>query len=156
MLKTKAPTLLFFILVFSASIAVSQDYHAEKMNLLYELNIARSDPQFYGLSVGVDLSDYQASGELQWDNNLAKEAQRFSKELFDNKTLFHSTMPFRESILWNYEACNAIRQFIIDAGVPDLGHRKHLLDGSETKIGIGITKGWVGHWNRVYVVILTI
>lgn len=123
--------------------------------LLLELNSVRSNPLYYGTSMGLDLGYIEPLPTLHWDNHLASRAQVYSQVLYDNVELTHSTMPYYESILWNYDVYNSISQFIIDDGVPDLGHRRHLLNRFETKIGIGVTYGRVGAWDRVYVVILT-
>lgn len=148
---------MFLFRIFLTAFAFQNELvELEKLSLLDELNYARANPEAYGLAIDVDLSYIHATMHLEWDKGLARQAQRYSKFLYENEYLVHSGDPrYRESILWNYDVCNSIKQFIIDEDVPSLAHRKHLLDSREIKAGIGISKGRVGRWYCVYVVILT-
>lgn len=157
---------LIVILLFITSTVTAQHSHIERWKndslpefremLLEELNFARQEPQTYSKSIGIDLSGFAPAKALVVSDTLMHYAQWYAEWLMANPDKFaHSNFPYAESILWNYDVCESIDQFIIDKNVPDLGHRKHLLSQNEGKVGIGISKGWVGYWYRTYVVILT-
>jgi len=145
---------LFFIVFFVFS-SFTDKPELERAALLGELNYARLQPALYSASIGISLKDHWPVGKLTWDNQLGKKAQRYAEFLLENRVLQHSQMGYPESILWCYDVNNAVKQFIIDEDVPDLSHRIHLLDGKYTRAGIGVSTGWVGRWERTYVVILT-
>ncbi len=135
---------------------INPNVSIERFVMLDELNSARQNPVTYGKNIGIDLSDFKPTTPLIEDKNLNFLASYYAKELLKMAPEFkHSDMPFYESILWNYDPCLSIQQFIVDKGVNNLGHRKHMLNANETKIGIGIAKRWEGQLYRTYVVILT-
>jgi hypothetical protein len=158
--------MLIFLLISSTAFGQYSDHeksHIGKDDIAYsrimltsELNDARSNPIAYGDGLDIDLSMHSSSKQLTTDRKLQWYAQWYANELLENSERFeHSAMEFPESILWNYDVCTSIEQFIIDKDVPSLGHRKHLLNPDYGFLGIGIAKGWVGEWYRTYVVILT-
>lgn len=135
---------------------VNEDEGIHIKYILDELNEARANPVVYGKSIDVDLSLFKPMEALSLVEDLSLNAKWYSQRLFDMAPVFeHSHFLFKESILWNYDVCSSVSQFIIDEGVPDLGHRKHMLNRTQTKVGIGVTSGFIGGWHRTYVVILT-
>lgn len=162
---------LTLLLVFISTLCFSQpmtdhekihltsDLTEEKIYFLDELNYARQYPSKYGDDIGVNLDMFDSSGILTEDKLLSLFAQDYAEKLLkiggSLEMSSHSKMEYYESILWCYDPCVGVKQFIIDAGVPDLGHRKHMLASSERSVGIGIAKGWVGGYYRSYIVILT-
>lgn len=130
---------------------IGSDIEQEKIMLLNLLNQARKDPQTLGKRLELDLARYSPMQALSSDIELTRYAQWYSEQLLEQAPLFeHSNLDLEESILWNYDVCVGIDQFIKSST-----HRRHMLDNSNTKVGIGVTKGWVGEWYRTYVVVLT-
>lgn len=134
------------------------------------LNEVRSNPKAYSKEFGVNLNSVKASPALVWNDTLAKEAERKAAEMATQNYFAHVDkkgygMNFYvnrsgyklpdywldnkknnqiESLGANTEGAEGfIRQLIIDKGVPQYGHRKHLLSMGEfyqqnVNIGIGI------------------
>lgn len=130
---------------------IGSDIEQEKNMLLNLLNQARENPQTLGKRLDINLSRYKPMQALSSDIELTRYAQWYSEQLLEQAPMFeHSNLDFEESILWNYDVCVSIDQFINSTP-----HRRHMLDKTNGKIGIGITKGLVGQLYRTYVVILT-
>lgn len=134
------------------------------------LNKVRANPASYSKALNVNLNSIKPSPALIWDDVLAQEAQRKAADMATNNYFAHVdkkgygmnyyvhkagyTLPqnwlknkaenYVESLGATTEGPNDfIDQLIIDKGVPDLGHRKHLLSVGEffsknTHVGIGI------------------
>ncbi len=139
------------------------------------LNKIRANPSAYSDSIGVNLSDVKALHALTWNEILQKVAEDKAKDLADRNYFAHvdpdgyginyymdkAGYPMRpewlDSAHYNFFeslAANStknisgeqfIDQLIIDYGVPDLGHRKHLLGmdswfASQTECGVAIAR----------------
>ncbi|MCO5945384.1 CAP domain-containing protein [Mucilaginibacter flavidus] len=118
------------------------------------LNLVRQNPAKYGTEFGIDLSAMKPNIALTWNDTLAKVAQAKAMDMatrgyFDHVdpdgngmnikiaeagySLLQSwTTPrsqnYFESLGAGYRDINdAIKNLIIDAGTPSLGHRLHLL-----------------------------
>ncbi len=134
------------------------------------LNEVRKNPAVYSKELGVNLKNVKASPALIWDDVLAKEAERKAMDMagknyfahvdkqgygmnyyvhkagfsLPEEWLNHKKNNQIESLGANSEGPDYfIQQLIIDEGVANVGHRKHLLSMTEfyqqnTHIGIGI------------------
>lgn len=136
-----------------------------------ELNAVRQQPAKYAAIYKVPaLRRVPAKPALVWDEKLAELAQRKAADMAANNYMAHLDKKGRgmnyhlwqanyplpdfyskdvrannvESIAANTEGpMDFVKQLIIDEGVPNLGHRKHLLgfhdgDTPATHVGIGI------------------
>jgi uncharacterized protein YkwD len=137
---------------------------ATEQLFLEQLNDARANPAAYGASIGLDLSAVAPSQPLAFDARLIQAARDHSQDM-NNRGYFGHVTPegidpgqrltnvgFRwtswgESIAAGYTTTAAALQgLIIDAGVPDLGHRRQLLAidavfRTQGQVGIGIVNG---------------
>ncbi len=128
------------------------------------INRARANPAAYGDSIGIDLSDVAASEPLALNLQLVTSARRHSQDMHDRDFFDHvnpdgddpgnridavgyNWTGWAESIAAGYHTpANALAALIIDDGVPDLGHRKHLLEigpdySMRPEVGVGIFNG---------------
>ena len=141
--------------------------------MLEQLNDARANPTAYGQSIGLDLSNVAASQPLAWDDRLVAAARGHSEDM-NNRRFFNHTNPsglgpgqrisnqgysnsgWAESIAAGYSStASALKGLIIDDGVPDLGHRRHLLAidaafRSHSQIGIGVVLNGSGPYSNYY------
>jgi uncharacterized protein YkwD len=144
---------------------------------LEELNDARANPAAYGASIGVDLSYIPPAPPLAWDPRLEQAATLDAQDM-NNRNFFGHVNPdgldpgqrisnagfpwftWGESIAAGSlypQPADALRALIIDTGVPDLGHRYHLLgygspNNLQRQVGIGIVQGGSGYYQNYYVV----
>lgn len=134
------------------------------------LNKVRANPASYSKVLNVNLNSIKPSQALIWDTILAKEAQRKAAEMATQNYFAHVDKKGYGMNYYIYKAGFAIpetwvndkkknyveslgattegpddfiAQLIIDKGVPDLSHRKHLLSvgdffSKNTHVGIGI------------------
>src|SRR5437899_10189332 len=122
---------------------------AQEQLFLEELNDARANPAAYGASIGVDLSSVAPSQPLAFDPRMVDAALGHSIDMnlrnyfghdspLPNPTdpgarLTASGFPWTgwgESIAAGNVypmPADALKALIVDTGVPDLGHRRHLL-----------------------------
>ncbi|MFT5522472.1 MAG: hypothetical protein ACI9G1_003862 [Pirellulaceae bacterium] len=130
---------------------------AEAQEFVYQLNMARHDPNAYSLQqeLGVDLSDVEASPPLAVNSALGVSAQFHASELATHNYFGHQSdvtgdWPNKMARDAGYDlpshwpddsnqveslaagtlydtAAEAVDALIIDAGVPGLGHRLQLL-----------------------------
>jgi uncharacterized protein YkwD len=137
---------------------------------LERLNDARANPAAYGAAIGVDLSGVAPSQPLAFDTRLIQAARQHSQDMNDRAYFSHITpegidpgqrmtavgfpwLGWGESIAAGYPTPDAALQgLIIDSGVPDLGHRRHLLaiDASfkpHNQIGIGAVQNGGGPYS---------
>lgn len=147
------------------------DLKAAVKTNLEELNAVRQHPAQYAVIYKVPaLRKVPAKPALIWDEKLAELAQRKAEDMAAKNYMEHLDKKGRgmnyylwqanyplpdfyskdirannvESIAANTEGpTDFVKQLIIDAGVPNLGHRKHLLgfhdgDTPATHVGIGI------------------
>jgi N-acetylneuraminic acid mutarotase/uncharacterized protein YkwD len=139
---------------------------AAETQFLELLNNARANPAAYGASIGVDLSYIAPSPPLTFDTRLIQAARDHSQDMNDRQYFDHYTPEgigpdtrvtnagypgtFTGESLDGGPAlpADALKDLIIDAGVPDLGHRNHLLGygpynpiGFQQQVGVGIVFG---------------
>jgi hypothetical protein len=144
---------------------------------LEELNDARANPAAYGQSIGVDLSYIAPSPPLAWDGRLVQAATLDAQDMNARNFFAHvnpdglgpgdrianagyPAMAWGESIAAGGtipQPADALALLIIDQGVPDLGHRNHLLangspDNLQRQVGIGIVQGGSGAYQNYYVI----
>jgi uncharacterized protein YkwD len=143
--------------------------------LLEALNDARADPAAYGKSIGIDLSHVAPSQPLAWNGTLIAGAHEHNDDMSD-RAFFGHTNPdgegvgdrmkeegfnwtsFGESIAAgqaNYAA--ALKALVIDKGIPDLGHRRHLLATdavfkNQNQVGIGVRYASGGPYVNYYTI----
>lgn len=136
------------------------------------LNVARADPVAYGRTIQLDLSDYRASPQLVTNPRLTEAARRHAEDMLARGYFAHDTPEGKspgdriaetgyETRLWaeslmrgfgRPDADDALRWLVWDYGVPDLGHRRHLLAYDEhlkllTRVGVGFaTDGVRFYW----------
>lgn len=137
---------------------------ATEQLFLERLNDARANPAAYGASIGLDLSTVAASMPLAFDPRLVQAARQHSQDMVARNFFAHTNpdgadpgarlaaagypaTAWGESIAAGYAAPDAaLSALIIDAGVPSLGHRRHLLAidasfRSHREIGVGFASG---------------
>ncbi len=142
---------------------------------LERLNDARANPPAYGASIGLDLSGVASAQPLAFDTRLIQAARDHAQDMNDRAYFSHYTpeglgpgermsnagfawTSYGESIAAGYSTPeSALAGFIIDEGVPSLGHRKHLLamEGyfqSQKQVGIGIVQNGSGPYRHYYAV----
>ena len=127
---------------------------AEATAAFESLNNVRADPPAFGKEIGVDLSKIGPRPKLRWDANLAKAAEAKALDMAQRDFFGHvdpdgfgmnvrmdragyrlpsawlkpPSSNFFESIDGGADGGkDAIKVLIVDKGVPDLGHRNHLL-----------------------------
>ena len=139
------------------------------------LNAARANPADYGTSIGLDLSGVAPSGPLAFNGNLIQAARGHSEDMRARDYFAHNTpeglspgeritatgynwTAWSESIAAGFSTpATALAGLIIDEGVADLGHRRHLLAidsiaASQLEVGIGIAMGGSGAWQNYYTI----
>src|SRR5262245_50983506 len=131
--------------------------------LLEQLNDARANPAAYGASIGLDLSGVAPSQPLAFNPQLVQAARLHSLDM-SARAFFAHTNPdgrnpgqrmrdagftwtsYGESIAAGFpNSAEALSGLIIDTGIPDLGHRRHLLamDAAfrgQNQVGIGVVQ----------------
>ena len=162
-------TFLLLVIGFSA-LAQTENKPVDAQNMFTYLNACRANPSATGKAISINLNNVKPSVTLQWDSTLAKAAQQKAYEMANENYMAHVdkkglgmnyrvnalgyTLPdywlknkknnFIESIAANSKGTeDFINQLIIDKGVPDYAHRKHLLGMGEfyskaTHCGIGV------------------
>jgi uncharacterized protein YkwD len=145
---------------------------------LEELNDARANPVAYGQSIGVDLSYIPPSQPLAFDTDLIMAARLHSQDMSNRAYFSHYTPegidPDTRMIAAGYPSntywaesiaagsgyptpAAALAGLIIDTGVPDLGHRNHLLaygggNAMMQQVGIGIVLNGTGPYQNYYTI----
>jgi uncharacterized protein YkwD len=144
---------------------------------LEQLNDARANPAAYGASIGVDLSNVAPSQPLAFDPQLIQAARMHSQDMSNRGYFSHNTPegvdPGRRMSdagfawrSWGESLAagsafqgppEALRALIIDSGIPDLGHRHHLLAMSslfqrQNQVGIGLVQGTSGPLTNYYTI----
>jgi uncharacterized protein YkwD len=144
---------------------------------LEQLNDARANPAAYGPSIGLDLSSVAPSQPLAWSPSLIESARLHSADMNARAYFSHNTpegidpgermsaagFPWQswgESIAGGSAypgPADALQALIIDAGVPDLGHRRHLLAidqlfQTQNQVGIGIVQAGSGPLTNYYTI----
>jgi uncharacterized protein YkwD len=137
---------------------------ATEQLFLEQLNDARANPAAYGTSIGLDLSGVAPSQPLAFDMRLIQAARDHSQDMNNRAYFDHNTpegidpgqrltsvgfpwVSWGESLAAGFPTTAAALQgLIVDAGIPDLGHRRHLLAMDATfrpqgQVGVGIVNG---------------
>jgi hypothetical protein len=125
---------------------------------LERLNDARANPAAYGRSIGLNLAGVAPSSPLVFDTRLIRAARLHSFDM-NARRFFDHVNPsgqdpgariagagfpaagYGESIARGFPTVeHALSGLIIDHGIPDLGHRRHLLAMSNAHrlVGVGI------------------
>jgi uncharacterized protein YkwD len=139
------------------------------------LNMARANPAAYGASIGLDLSNVAPSMPLAFNLQLMQAARLHSQDM-SQRDFFGHVNPdgldpgdridrvgydwkaYGESLAAGYDTpADALRALIIDEGIPDLGHRKHLLSidsvsATLSEVGIGIVNESSGIYDDYYTI----
>jgi uncharacterized protein YkwD len=144
---------------------------------LEELNDARANPAAYGASIGLDLSQVAPSQPLAFNPQLMQAAVQHSQDMSSRGYFAHNTpegidpsqrmtqagfnwQAWGESIAAGGlypQPADALRALIIDNGVPDLGHRIHLLAmdalfQGQNQVGIGALQNTSGPLQNYYTI----
>jgi hypothetical protein len=150
---------------------------AHEQLFLEDLNDARANPAAYGQSIGVDLSYIAPSQPLAFNQALIEAARLHSQDMngrnyFDHDTPDGVTPEQRvaqagyvgsfagESIAggtFYTDPALVLHDLIVDADVPSLGHRNHLLSNppfstSQSEFGIGAALGGSGKYTNYWTV----
>jgi len=143
--------------------------------LLELLNEARSNPARYGHKIGVDLSDVPPAQPLAFNTTLIAAARGHSQDMNARHFFAHvnpdglgpgdridaagyNWLSWAESIAAGQPSpAAALKSLITDQGVPDLGHRRHLLALSRIaaehhEVGIGIVLNGSGPYGNYYTI----
>jgi hypothetical protein len=143
--------------------------------MLVQLNAVRANPAAYGAAIGVDLSNVAPSQPLAWDTRLIQGALGHSQDMSARNYFAHDTpegvgpgariaavgyaaLSWGESIAAGYATTSdALAGLIIDTGVPDVGHRHHLLAmdpvfQGQNAVGIGIVQNGAGAYKDYYTI----
>jgi uncharacterized protein YkwD len=146
-----------------------------EQEFLERLNDARANPAAYGASIGLNLSGVAPSQPLAFNPSLIQSSRDHSWDMnvhnFFDHTGSDGSSPFQrmtadgyawtaaaESIAAGYATPeSALAGLIIDAGVPDLGHRDQLLSigspyNAEQETGVGIVLGGTGAYQNYYTI----
>lgn len=132
---------------------------------LERLNDARANPAAYGATIGVDLSGAAAAQPLAWHPLLIQAARQHAWDMNTRGFFSHVTpegtgagQRIRNTGLsvasWGESLISgpayptpedALRGLVVDAGVPDVGHRRHLLAldpafRRENVVGVGVVQ----------------
>src|SRR5205823_14075077 len=125
------------------------------------------NPAQYGASIGLDLSAVPPSQPLAFDTRLIQAARLHSQDMSDHAYFAHNSLDginpgqritdagfttnsWGESIAGGYSGpSDALSALIIDNGVANLGHRRHLLAidsafQNQNRVGVGIVQGGSG------------
>ncbi len=137
---------------------------AQEQLLLQQLNAVRADPAAYGRSIGLDLSGVAPAQPLAFSPILESTARAHSQDMNDQNFFGHNSSAgqtpdarmtaagfdwekWGESIAAGFpSSASALQALIVDQGVPDLGHRLHLLAMTslfqgQNQAGVGIASG---------------
>jgi uncharacterized protein YkwD len=144
---------------------------------LEQLNDARANPAAYGASIGLDLHTVAPSQPLAFNPLLIQAARLHSQDMSARGYFAHVTPEgldpgaritaagfgwtgFGESIAGGSifrGTADALSALIIDAGVSNLGHRRHLLAmdalfQDQNQVGVGILQGTAGPLTNYYTI----
>jgi uncharacterized protein YkwD len=142
---------------------------------LERLNDIRANPAAYGNSIGLDLSGVAAAQPLAFDPRLIEAARGHSQDMNNNRFFGHTSSDgknagqrisaagfpwtsYGESIAAGFATAEATLQaLIVDNGIPDLGHRRHLLAidalfKNQNLVGVGILENGSGPYINYFTV----
>jgi uncharacterized protein YkwD len=142
---------------------------------LERLNDARANPAAYGQMIGLDLSGVAPSQPLAINPNLVQSARDHSQDMNDRRFFAHTNPSgagpgqriqavgfpwagYGESLAAGiFDPTENLAALIIDAGIANLGHRRHLLaiDGQyrpHTQVGVGIVQNGSGPYRHYYTI----
>jgi hypothetical protein len=140
---------------------------------LERLNDARANPAAYGQTLGLDLSGVAASQPLAFDARIVEASRNHSWDMNVNNYFGHTGsdgsspgqritaagfpwVNYGESLAAGYSTPEAaLAALIIDTGIANLGHRRHLLAidavyQTQRQIGVGIVLGGTGPYRDYY------
>jgi uncharacterized protein YkwD len=146
-----------------------------EQQFLERLNDARANPAAYGQSIGLDLSGVAPSQPLAFNTALIQSSRDHSTDMSVNNYFDHTgsdgSSPFQRMSAAGYPWVGAwesiaagpsspeatLRVLIVDAGIPDQGHRCQLLSigppySSEQEIGVGIVLNGSGSYRNYYTI----
>ena len=174
--KARRKHLTFDLLETRQVLSGFQPSAAEQL-FLEQLNDARANPTAYGHSIGLDLSTIAPSQPLAFDPLLIQAARLHSQDMSDRDYFAHNTPENVDPGMrmtaagfnWNswgesiaagsaYPATSdALQGLIVDAGVANLGHRRHLLAvdnifKNQNEVGIGVVWNGTGSLTNYYTV----
>jgi uncharacterized protein YkwD len=157
-------------------LSAAQPTAAEQL-LLEELNDARANPAAYGLTIGVDLSNVAPAQPLAFSPQLIAAAEQHSQDMNARAYFSHITpegvdpggrmaaagfpiQSWGESIAGGtsyLQPGDALSALIVDAGIPDLGHRRQLLAidaifKNQNEVGVGIVQNGGGPLTNYYTI----
>lgn len=143
------------------------------------LNDARQNPAAYGAAIGVDLTDVAPSQPLAFNPLLIQAARDHAADMSNRGYFAHTSPPpdnlgpgdriaaagfgwtgYGESLAGGTAfpgPAETLRALIIDEGIPDLGHRRHLLAidalfKNQNQVGIGIVQNTAGPLTNYYTI----
>ncbi len=145
----------------------------EEQQLINLINKARSDPAAYGRFIGIDLSGYAVRPALVYNPKLEASARAHSEDMRNRNYFGHWTpegvdpgkqisnagynwKAYGQSIAAGWSSPGeTLKGLILDIGVADLGHRKHLLgvgniNEKQAEIGVGYATG--GTWKSYFTI----
>jgi hypothetical protein len=148
---------------------------AAEQLFLERLNDARANPSAYGAAIGVDLSTVASAAPLAFDTRLVAAAHGHAVDMNARGYFGHTTpegvdpaarltqagyiwQSWSESLADGQDISDpesALARFIVDQGVSDLNHRKHLLGMEpffqpQKQVGIGVVEFGTGPFVNYY------
>ena len=146
---------------------------AQEQLLLEQLNDIRANPAAYGSSINLPaVASVSPAPPLAFNSSLIQAAEGHSQDMNANNYFGHydqaghdpgwreshagfAWTDYGESIAAGYATdAQALQALIVDAGVPDLGHRLHLLamNNSDESVGIGVVQNGTGTYSDYYTI----
>lgn len=135
---------LLVLLLLVSTISIGQGIDQKRQSILDSINYYRSMPIKAETAYGVKIK-YNPTHEWSLNEELNEEAQKYSDWMAKKERFGHSNHPKAkgESIALVFDSDSghnkAVQLFIIDDGVPNKGHRHHLLGTNHKEVGIGIS-----------------
>jgi uncharacterized protein YkwD len=187
MLRTVGTGLVLLTTAFGAARADEAKLDKDEAKKAVEyLNAVRKDPASYSKEIGGDLKDVKALPALEWNDTLAKVAEAKALDMAKRNYYGHLTpeglginimihqagykLPdymladkkanFFESIAaGQHEGKKTIQVLVLDKGIKDLVHRKHLLGMDEFSalhkdVGVGFARAPKSEWKTYVCVII--
>lgn len=136
-------TLVLIFLLLSVS-GLSQSIETMRSSIIDSINYYRQNPILVEEAYNIDIRDvlYPSTHEYIEDKKISKGAQKYAEKMARSLNYSHSTTLMAESIdasqNWEGGYKATVMRFIMDEGVPNRGHRRHLLRGKDKYIGVGV------------------
>jgi uncharacterized protein YkwD len=146
---------------------------AQEQLFLEQLNDIRANPAAYGAAINLPaINSVAPAAPLAWDARLIQTAEQHTQDMNANNYFSHYDLAghdpgwretqagypwthFGESIAAGYPTdAAALQALIVDTGVPDVGHRLHLLgiNNSDESVGIGVVQNGTGTYSDYYTI----